>query len=166
MKKTAVATLLLTAFPAFAIQPDAGWYLGFGAGQSQMREAPEDKSTGGKAFLGYQFNRVLALEAGYVYLGRFEATKVKGPFVEAVGMIPLSDRFSLFGKIGGVRAWVTSGSAEVSDNKRVFGYGANWNFHRSLTSRLEWERFRELGDKDVTGESDVDFLSFSLIWKY
>lgn len=166
MKKTVVATVLLTAFPAFAVQPDAGWYIGFGIGQGQFRETPEDKSTGGKAFLGYQFNRNLAVEGGFVHLGKFEAAKAKGPFLEALGMIPLSDQFSVFGKIGAIRAWVTSGSAEVSDNKTVFGYGANWNFHRSLTSRLEWERFRKLGDKDVTGESDVDFLSFSLIWKY
>lgn len=66
------------------------------------------------ANLGYQFNKYLALEAGYMTFGQAKATattagatatrtdKFGGFDVAAKGIIPVSSQFNLFGKVGAV----------------------------------------------------------------
>src|ERR1700691_2003024 len=85
----AVAALSGTVGPA-AFADDAGWYIGFNAGQSRAKrdnyrnldDLPIDGFTttsiydgthhfGLKAFGGYEFNRYFALESGYFDLGQF-----------------------------------------------------------------------------------------------
>jgi OOP family OmpA-OmpF porin len=74
----------------------------------------DDKGLAFKAFGGYQFNRHFGLEAGYFNLGRFgfnAATaapagslagrmRIQGIDVDAVGTLPLSERFSATARIG------------------------------------------------------------------
>ena len=91
----ALATLAITLSPtAFADDAnDAGWYLGFNAGQSRATiddaritagllgdgfttTSISDDNThfGFKVFGGYEFNRYFALEGGYFNLGQFGFT--------------------------------------------------------------------------------------------
>ena len=133
----------LSPLPASAQSP---WYLGAGIGQSRIDASSGevdrgfliddaftasgttlDKSdTGWKAYLGYRFNRFLALEAGYADLGeaRFNTTIVgappgtapvppfpitatataKGVFLSGLAHLPVTDNFSLFAKAGAFRS--------------------------------------------------------------
>ena len=120
---------------------------------------------GFKLFGGYQFNRNLAVELAYVDLGKLEYSgsfgglSVTGGRVQttgfnasAVGIVPLSPSFSLFGKVG-VFSWlakardVTGGapfSAEEDDADVSFGLGAAYHVNANVSVRAEWEQFEAL----------------------
>jgi len=50
----------------------------------------------------------------------------------------------------------------ATKTKSYLGVGAAYNFNEQLGLHLAWERFNNLGDKDKTGESDVDLVSLGL----
>src|SRR5690606_9992922 len=72
----------------------------------------DDTEIGYKLFGGYQFHRNFALEAGFFDLGRFDAgfagapgtidssTRIRGLNLDLVGIMPLTDRFSAFARLG------------------------------------------------------------------
>lgn len=90
-------------------------------------------------------------------------------FVDAVGTLPASDKFLLFGKFGfaytktdaNASAWVLnapfSASASASSSKPVpkFGLGAQYYVTKTITLRAECEYYLKVGDRSETGESDV-----------
>ena len=77
----------------------------------------DDSDTGVKVFGGYRIGRFLAVEAGYVELGSFTTDSavsggnpgtihseldLDGWFLGAVGSYPLTERWDVLGKLGGV----------------------------------------------------------------
>lgn len=146
----------------------------------------DDTSTGKKIFLGYQFNPNFALEGGYVDLGKFKANgavlgipvsayaKAKTWQLVAVGTLPLANNFSVFGKAGfhnwDADAGVTAlGLTSTTSDKGIdftFGLGAGYDITKNLGLRLEWERFRHVGEDDTTGKSNVDLLSVGLRYRF
>jgi OOP family OmpA-OmpF porin len=202
----ALATI---AGSALAQQQPSGWYGGISAGQSSAdvdasgltvlgatasSTSVEDTDTGFKVYGGYRFNRNLAVEAGWADLGAFSATrrvtapatgsikaetKVSGLFGQVVGIIPVAERFSVFGTAGlyanEVKTTIsTSGavvplgatSASNSDANLKVGVGAGYDFTDKFGVRVEWERFFDLGDDSVGGKSDVDFVSIGLVIRF
>lgn len=194
---------------AAAQQQPRGWYAGISAGQSkadvdgsgltvlgatQSSLSTEDTDTGFKVYGGYRFNRYLGVEVGYADLGSFSATRnvtapaagslkaetsVSGIFGQAVGLLPLSQRFSLLGTAGlyanEVKTDVTSSggvvligsrSASHSDVNLKLGVGAGYDFTDKFGVRLEWERFFDLGDDSVGGKSDVDLVTIGLVIRF
>lgn len=146
----------------------------------------DDTSTGKKIILGYQFNPNFALEGGYVDLGKFKANgtvlgvpasafaKAKSWQLVAVGTLPLANNFSLFGKAG-IHSWDADAGVtalgvtdKVSDKGTdlTFGFGAGYEFSKNLGVRVEWERFRNVGENDTTGKSDVDLISVGLRYRF
>lgn len=146
----------------------------------------DDTDTGAKIFLGYQFNKNFAVEGGYVDLGKAKASgtisgspasgeaKADTWQLSAVGIWPMANNFSLLGKIG-VHRWDldTQGSAfgvtvSASDKGTdlTFGFGAGYEFNKNLGLRVEWERFRNVGEEDTTGKSHVDLLSVGLRYRF
>ena len=91
--------------------------------------------------------------------------------ISALGILPLGDSFSLFGRVG-VNIWSAdysdtstivgiSGSESDDDDGTdwVYGVGAAWNFTNNLSLRGEWERY-DLGD------GDIDLWSAGLSWNF
>ena len=212
MKYIAAASLVVLctlAGQANAQQPQRGWYAGASAGQSSADVSSnglvvigatastvtvEDTDTGYKAYGGYRFGRHLAVEAGYVDLGSFGATRhvtspgigslkaetsVSGIFGQAVGIIPLGERFSLFAtgglfanevkttlsSTGGV-VLVGQRSESHSDVNAKLGVGAGFDFTPNFGVRVEWERFFQVGDDSVGGKSDLDLLSIGIVVRF
>lgn len=154
----------------------------------------DDKDTGWKLFAGYQFNPYFAVEGGYVDLGEFSFSttvtaapagyttgslsgnvKTKNGFlVDAVGIWPATDKVSVFGKVGmysiktELSASGPSGSLTESstDSDLHWGIGAGYDFNKNVGARLEWERFNDVGNKDKTGEANVDLLSVGIVYKF
>jgi OOP family OmpA-OmpF porin len=143
-------------------------------------------NTGVKFFGGYQFNRYFALEGGYFDLGRFgyQATTVpvgglngniqlKGVNLDAVGMWPMSENFSLLGRLGANYAqsrdnFTTFGAVSVTDanpSNNSFnwkaGLGMQYDLFESVGLRGEWERYR-INDS-VGTRGDVDLVSIGLV---
>jgi len=176
MKRTALAALaacLLGSGAAFAQGVTGGFYAGGSIGQSDVDAsitAPlitsgqvDGKDTAFKIFGGYQANPYFALELQYVdlgsvaYSGNFLGLPVVGGQVDINGMgfavlgsWPVSDKFSVHGKIG-LWSWQAdahdttaglpfSGSADGSD--LFYGIGASYQFTRHLGVRVEWEQYK------------------------
>lgn len=155
-----------------------------------LSSSMDDTDTGYKLQLGYKFTPNWAIEGGYVDLGKFkyDATfaggtanaeiKVTGWNIAAVGTYPINEQFSVFGKLGVIDAKVEAdftatgpgGTASDGDSstkaKGNWGVGATYNINKQWGVRAEWERFDKLGDKDKTGESDVDLLSVGVVFNF
>ena len=155
------AVLGAAAFGANA--QDKGFYAGAGVGQSIVDEgAYDDDDTAFSAFGGYQFNRWFGLEGGYVDFGEIEsnarsnATSLEGDsvYLTAVGTIPVTDKFSIYGKAG-VHRWnldnqipALTGTADDSDTDPTYGVGVQFRFNDRFSLRTGYDRF-EVGDLDV-----------------
>lgn len=153
-----------------------------------------EDDTGFKLFAGYQFNKNLAVEGGYADLGKpieFNsvvtapgagtvngAIKNDGWNLDVVGILPINDAFSAFGKVGlyrsktklDVSATGAGGTAAASASKTEttpkFGLGASYAFTKNVGVRAEWERYKNLGDTNTTGEGDVDLWSIGVSFKF
>lgn len=158
-------------------------------GFTQTQIAKDTRDLGFKLLGGYQFGRHFALEGGYFDLGEFGFTaqteppgtlsgqaKFKGVNLDAVGILPLSDRFSAFGRAGvhytqTKTAFQGTGAALVSDPSRQqkgvnykVGVGLEYALTQQLGLRAELERYRA---KDAVGNTgDVDLASLGLVYRF
>lgn len=193
---------------SFAIADDSGWYAGanvgrssatidnaritsglLGSGFSSATITDDDRSTGYKIFGGYQYNKYLAVEAGYFDLGNFgfNATtvpagtlngkiKLKGLNMDLVGTLPITEKFSVLGRIGVNYAhandsFVGTGAVNVLDpnpskrdtNLKV-GLGLQYAFTPALAMRAEVERYR-INDA-VGNKGNIDLVSLGLIYRF
>jgi OmpA-OmpF porin, OOP family len=161
--------------------------LGAGLTTTSMTEDKHD--TAYKIFGGYKFNRNFALEGGYFNLGQFGFTsttnpagtltgkiKAQGLNFDAVGILPITERFSAFGRIGAQYAQAKdsfsgTGAVTVADpspSKSAFNYkagvGVQYDFTESLGMRGEWENYR-INDA-VGNHGDVNMLSVGLVFLF
>ena len=149
----------------------------------------DERALGYSLFLGKQLNRNFAIEAGYFDLGKFSVDATtsgngtfrgeagfKGGNVDLVGQYPLTERFSLLGRVGmqyarttthftGNRlAAVTNPNPTESKLNAKFGVGLEYKFSEALAMRGEVQRFR-MNDA-VGNRGDVDLLSVGLVYKF
>ncbi|MDB5764781.1 MAG: flagellar motor protein MotB [Herminiimonas sp.] len=149
----------------------------------------DDRNTGYKIFGGYQFNRNFALEGGYFDLGKFGFTantvpagtlsgniKIRGLNLDLVGILPITEKFSAFGRAGvnyadardsftgtgAVR--VTNPSPSTRDTNYKVGLGLQYAFTEALAMRAEVERYR-INDA-VGNKGDVDLVSVGLVYRF
>ena len=149
----------------------------------------DDGDTAYKIFGGYRFNSNLSLEAGYFDLGRYDFTAtllppatlrgdigIEGLNVDAVGILPLGERFSALARIGIVYAeadtrFSSTGAALLpatrfseSDTNIKYGLGLRYEFTDALGLQLDAERYRI--DDAVGSTGDIDLLSLSLVYRF
>lgn len=192
---------------SFAMADDTFWYVGGNIGQSRAKiddariisQLPyastisdDNKGNAFKLFGGYQFNKNFALEGGYFNLGQFGYTattipipsgslngniKLQGLNLDAVGILPLGDKFSVFGRLGlqyaqAKDSFSSTGSVATPTNpnpsKNAFnpkaGLGLQYDFTRSLGMRVEAERFRI---NDAIGNTgDINMYSVGLVYRF
>lgn len=153
----------------------------------------DDDDTAWGLHVGYRWNSYVAAEVGYVNFGtaEYRATpegvdadlsvraRSSGPTLSVLGMLPVGERFDLHARAGvyfaDTRLRVR---VEDYDNDAVFseevkpnsenpfvGLGAAWNISDSYSLRIEYQRFFDVGDKDEIGETDIDLLSFSVLFR-
>jgi OOP family OmpA-OmpF porin len=147
----------------------------------------DDKDTAYKIFGGYQFNTSFGAELGYVNLGKATISgvdpivgpvsaniKAKGFELLAVGTVPLADKFSAYGKLGFFRwdldaAVAVSGlSGSLSENGTdlTYGIGVKYDIAKNIGARLEWQRYKDIGNEATIGKTDVDVLSIGILFKF
>jgi OOP family OmpA-OmpF porin len=165
----------------------AGLTAGLLPGLTAASTNTDNKDTAFKVFGGYQFNRNIALEGGYFYLGKnsFNAAtvpggtlagnnKVQGVNLDLVGTLPLSESFSALARIGVQQAWSKSsysgtgaGAGVASSSKRngtnvKYGLGVQYEISPAMLLRGEVERYRI--DNAVGQRNNVDVVSVSLVF--
>lgn len=161
-----------------------------GAGLATSSISDDHTDTAYKLFGGYQLNKNFALEGGYFKLGQFGYTattipagtksgniKLQGLNVDAVGMLPLADKFSVFGRLGLQYAeakdnFSSTGAVPVPANPNPgknaanykAGMGLQYDFTESLGMRAEAERYRI--DDAVGSKGDINMYSLGLIYRF
>ena len=160
-----------------------------GSGFATTSISDDDRDTGYKIFGGYQFNKNFALEGGYFDLGKFGFTattipagtlhgdiKLRGLNLDAVGILPITEKFSALGRIGvnyaqardtfsGTGAVnVTNPNPSKNDTHYKVGLGLQYAFTESLAVRTELERYR-INDA-VGNNGDIDLISVGLVYRF
>ena len=160
-----------------------------GAGLTADSLTEDRRATGYKAFLGFPINPYWAVETGYFDLGRFGFTanttpsgslngtaRIKGLNLDLVGTLPITDRWSLLGRVGAAYAQtrdnfsgtgavsVTNPSPSKRETNYKYGFGTQYAFTPALTLRLEAERYRV--NDAVGNRGDVDLISLGLVYRF
>lgn len=149
----------------------------------------DQKGTGYKAFVGFPINSNWAVETGYFDLGRFGfdaitssagtltgSSRIKGLNLDIVGTLPITDRWSLLGRVGAAYAQ-TKGSfsgtgdgspATTNTQKREtnykYGFGTQYAFTPAFTMRLEGECYRV--NDSVGQRANVDMVTLGLVYRF
>lgn len=148
-----------------------------------------ERDRGFKLFGGYQLNKYFSVEAGYFDLGRFGFTttttptgtlngdiRLKGLNLDAVGTLPITEKFSAFGRVGVAYARtednfngtgavnVLNPNPSARDTNLKVGLGVQYAFTEALSARAEIERYRI---NDAMGnKGDVDLASLGLVYRF
>ena len=150
--------------------------------------ANDDKDVGYKLFLGYQFHRNFAVEGGYFDLGNFSfrtttappgtlnaSYEIKGWNLDLVGILPFTERFSGFGRVGAAYAKTSSffagtGAVPVlanpsdSETNVKYGLGLQYDINHYISLRAEAERYR--ASNTVNGKDNVDLYSLGVVFRF
>lgn len=144
--------------------------------------------------VGLQFHPNIAVEFGYVNLGKFGASavgtelgvplsesadyKAKGFQATLVGIIPVSKQVDILGRIGvfrwdwnltstGIEGGVPFSRDETTHGTDVtYGIGAQYNVSKNISARLEWQRFQNVGDQPMNGQTNIDMFSLGLVYRF
>jgi OOP family OmpA-OmpF porin len=148
-----------------------------------------EKTTGFKVFGGYEFNKWFSLEGGYFDLGKVGYSartyqpgtlegqlKANGINLDAVLNVPLTKRFSVFGRAGviyadakdsftgtGAVVVVNPNPSEKATNYK-YGGGLQYDFTKSIGMRAEYERYR-INDA-INNKGDIDLASIGLLIRF
>ena len=154
-------------------------------------------SAGVKLFVGYTFNPYLAVEGGYADLGDSTANmdfrndvtlqsvgwfnlqyNMTAVFIDAVGSLPMSEKWSLIGRVGvsynrvhvdfdgsPLTAVVSSNDSTETKVNAKFGAGVDYKLNPAFTARAEWERYK-MPDPFSDEQFNVDTATLSLLYRF
>lgn len=158
-----------------------------GSGLTTTSISHDDDETAFKIFGGYKFNRNFALEGGYFNLGQFGYTattlpagtqsgtiKLQGLNFDAVGMLPITEKFSALGRVGlnyaqakdsfsitGAVPVPSDSSPSKKEANYKVGLGLQYDLTPSVGLRGEWERYR-INDA-VGNDGDINMYSLGVV---
>lgn len=158
------------------------------SGANSVMFSADQRDNGYKLFIGKQLNKYFALETGYFDLGKFSfnATTTppgtlngevgfRGLNLDLLAQMPLSERFSIYGKLGmnyaranahftGNRLFAATNPNPREDklNPKA-GLGLEYKFTPAFAIRGEAERYRV--NDAVNNRGDVDLYSINLVYK-
>jgi OOP family OmpA-OmpF porin len=188
MKKNMLAIMTIAGLSATssAMADEHSWYVSIGIGEatgSGAQTTADQTATGGgatgfssslsqpttyKLHVGYQFNKYLAVEGGYIGSNNqnYAATGgnlaapattsigINGWNLVAVGILPVADKFSLLGKVGIssmqesmdplTTAFSTTGAVTTVTGHKTdvtYGVGAKYDFTDSIFARVDLDSY-------------------------
>jgi OOP family OmpA-OmpF porin len=137
----------------------------------------DEKDKSWKLSAGYQFHPNIAVELGYVDLGKYNVTgtaggatgvlevKIKAFEFLALGIVPFTTQLSGYVKAGGYR-WDAdisaagpggAGSIGADGTDFTYGIGVKYDFTRNLAARLEWQHYLD---------TDVRTIGGGIVWHF
>jgi opacity protein-like surface antigen len=101
----------------------------------------------------------------------------KGFMASVLGIVPFGSRWEAYGRGGLIYAdtklsvtAVVAGSANSSDDSThssdwLLGVGVGCELGDHFSIRLEYEKFKNVGDSNTTGEADVDTINVRVLYR-
>jgi len=161
----------------------------------------EDTDIGYQAMFGYRFHRFVAAELGLAQFGSMDVTAtadidfdngegfvptklrvsqmVGGPMFSVVGILPLGEKFELFGRVGYLFASTrqefsasvdgqNAGSGSVKGDSQDLAYGVGFSFHinQVYSIRGEYLQIDEVGQPTRTGQEDLETFGLGVIIRF
>ncbi len=166
--KIAIAATLAIASTAAMAADAPKFFVGAEYGTNKAKDS-SDRESGAGIFGGYQFNEHFGIEGGYRRVAK-DSGVVEGDIaytahvdqlaVSAVGTIPLSNGFSVYGRLGMNRMTIdgNAGNASVKDhaNRGMYGVGVGYSFTPTVSARLELQK----------PMSDITSLNAGVVFKF
>ncbi len=179
MSKKIVCTVLFMMFACVNATAQEGFFFSGGLGKANIDGDfdgfnDSDDSTAYRLSAGWKFNDHFAIEAGYQDFGDFEYRRdaanqpdnsgqlisraklsADGFTTGAVGILPLNDKFSLYGRAG---MYFWDGNAEINDVSQAnpedtnpyFGIGLSYAISERVFLTGDWTHFDlESADGDM-----------------
>ncbi|MFZ2161054.1 MAG: outer membrane beta-barrel protein [Sideroxyarcus sp.] len=180
MKKVFAVALLSTVFASPVIAAEKGFYVGANLGQAKASGNLVEGMTASRSDTymgilgGYQFNRNLAAEVQYVNFGKLAegsaSAKTSGMAFTAVGILPINEMFSVFGKLG-----VSNTSLEISNpvvNETViktaitYGLGGQYSVNNAwgIRAGVDWYSVGQANSWGTDGTYTV--VSAGVVYKF
>jgi len=106
-------------------------------------------------------------------LGLTQTLETKVIDLVALGILPVSERFGLYGKLGLYRANmdVTTNipgatNASLDNTGLTYGIGLQYEATSNLAIRAEWQQFANAGGGVFLTSTNVDLTSIAVIWRF
>ena len=166
-QKIAIAAALVIASSGAIAGGTSKFYAGADVGTTKF-EGDANQETGFGAFGGYQFNQNIAIEAGVRRLSdqdeSFNGSNVSSHLdqlsLSAVGTLPLSNGFSVFGRLGANRISIKANAGGFTfkehENRGLYGIGVAYSFSPAISARVEVQK----------PMSDITNLSAGVSYKF
>jgi OmpA-OmpF porin, OOP family len=172
-------------------------------GRVSVTSSVDKKDTAYRISGGYRFSPIFALEAHYTDLGKYSTQssallapnvgpgtvsgkyKSSGFGIDALVGAPLAQGFSIYGRVGVMRAktkadFASSGSIQIvtpsgpgfsaspSANTTAYNYGigAQYDFNKQFAIRAEGQRYSKLGNNSTGGELKLDVYSIGGVFSF
>jgi opacity protein-like surface antigen len=180
MNKTLAAALLcaVAATPVFA-QSQGHWYGALDSGTLTMKNSsfpdPNTMSVAG----GYRFGPNLAAEGSVLFVSDSTRTDASGTVnarqgglqLAAIGFVPLSPSFELFGKAGlgfhTVKMTDSTGAYDpYTTTNIIVGAGAQVNFSSRFSMRLQYESLGKAKSSATDTGADISRLSVGALLNF
>lgn len=182
----------LVATPPVYAADAGGWFFGIQPVRSELKlklpgvDSPVQADNAYRLSAGYQFTSNLKAEFNYLDLSRptlttnalglpvSQAGKGKGLQVAGTASLPVTEKFGLYGRLGAfhsnlesscANSLLTCAAAERGTDVN-YGLGMRYDFTKTVSVGGEWERFHRFGGRNTTGDSDKDFFSVGLGFKF
>lgn len=151
LKQLAAAAALAIVATAASAANGPAFYIGADAGQTKIDDISGQEGSYG-IFAGYRVNDTFAIEANYRRLNDFDAVVLGQSFnfktdqigLSAIGSVPLSNNFSIYGRLGynrlDINASTNGGSGDANESGVLYGVGLGYDFSPTVSARLEYQR--------------------------
>lgn len=177
MKKLVAVALLSSLISASAFAAEGQAYIYGDYGSARFKDANPLPSPGMFDLgAGYQFHPNIAGELGYTYFGDSTAdyvgygtatAKVRSLHAAIVGIAPINNELSLFGKLGlasnkanlSSTGTVTLTKSSVSKTDTYFGLGVLYNLDKQVSMHVQYQNFGKFSSESVSGGTNLPSTS-------
>jgi len=177
-----------TSFPPPPPPTLSGPYIGASVGYAQAKNgclgflsgggrSCDDSGLAWGLLGGYQLNRYFGAEVAYRDLGKVRAKSATSDEfshaavwdLTAMGIVPIEERFSAYGRFGAYLATLDASERDIADHTNsglTYGAGLQWDFRAGYGLRAQWQRYRNVGGGDQTyGSNHYDVLGVALLYR-
>jgi OOP family OmpA-OmpF porin len=194
------ALISMNSYPGDQSAAEADLQSSFdGVPTQDLRIGTDDKDVGYAAQFGYRFTRYIAVEFALAQYGDLRSSAHAdvdlgsgfvpasinlnfhsgGPQLSVLGILPINDKFELYGRAGllfasSEREFVIKvdgdtssfGSSKGESTEVVLGLGAAFHVNQMFSIRAQVEKLDKVGEPARTGTEDITSASLGLVVRF
>ncbi len=92
--------------------------------------------------------------------------KLSGFQLAGIGALPVSDMFSVTGKIGIASTKIDAFGMSATSNNLVWGLGVKFKVNSDVAVRAQYENLGTVGDTNTTGTAKVSLMTVGVVYQF